>query len=332
MSIGFSLLKNAVDYMERAINSYFEKDYKSGLNNLWSSLLLFFKYKLFLIHPAFIFSDVMDCVAIEGDYYISEKMLKRITDSRQFSRKEINEITLYQDKYFQERELLIDIIKSNTSLSEQKINIIKKSISIIRKDVHFVEPSIETNFKTITYQEIGDRLIKLGEKDSLFFEYKKEFDQLQQLRNRVEHFIHDFHENNFLLIFHSVMPFINDFIEYELEENAEELFSNWGKFIEIDSLAKSRLETVKKFIRENSPNYRDIAHGEDYPLTCDCPNCGNTMIQRNEKMFCKFCGNEENYSICMDCNEVFPENGFETYIDDLQLCKECYLYRVNKIE
>mgnify|MGYP001595651588 CR=1 FL=1 len=120
MSIRLSLLQNAIDSMERAIKSYNQKDFKSGLNYLWSSLLLFFKYKLYLIHPAFIYSDIMDCVDIEGDYFISEKTIKRITKSHQFSSIEISTLIDYKDKCYQTKDLLINAIKSNISMNEQK--------------------------------------------------------------------------------------------------------------------------------------------------------------------------------------------------------------------
>lgn len=324
MSLKLSLLQNAVDYMERAIKSYYQKDYKLGINTLWSSLLLFFKYKLFLIHPALIYSDIIKCLEIEGEYFISGKTINELIKSRQFSKDEIEIIINNENNIFQDKEELIKTVSANKIFTEAKKELLIKALEFNRKGIKLKEPSIKDDFKTVTYSEIKIRLNEFGEKDSRIFNYDKEFKKLQNLRNRIEHYIYDIDENDFLITFHNIMPFVNDFIELELKEDAEQLFSNWAEFIEIDSLAKSRIETVKNYLKENLPSQKEIFNGEDYPLKCDCPECGHTMIKKKDKLFCKFCGLEDNYNICDNCDEVFLENGFDTFYEDVGLCSSCF--------
>lgn len=318
-----SLLQNAIDYMERAIKSYYQKDYKLGINTLWSSLLLFFKYKLFLIHPALIYTDIIKCLELEGDYFISDKTINELLKSRQFSTDEIEIIRKNMNTIFQDKEELIETISPNKRFKEPKNELLFKALEFNRKGIKLKEPSIKDNFKTVTYSEIKIRLNEFGEKNSRIFLYDHEFKKLQNLRNRIEHYVYDIDENDFLITFHNIMPFVNDFIEFELEEDAEQLFSNWAEFIKIDSLAKSRIETVKKYLKENLPSQKEILNGEVYPLQCDCPECGCTMKKKEDNLFCKFCGFEDNYNICDNCEEVFPESGFDTFDEEMGLCSSC---------
>ena len=178
--------------------------------------------------------------------------------------------------------------------------------------------------KTVNYEENLKRLKSLGESDSIIFNFGKQFKKLQNMRNRIEHYIVDFKNNDFLIIFHEVMPFINNYFEKELLEDITSLFKNWNDFLEIDSFSKSRIETMKKFIEDNEPSNRDIKHGTEFH-TIECTQCcKGLMILQNDNFYCKYCGNEESYNICSRCGEYILENDWNWYNEELDICIICF--------
>ena len=72
------LLTNGIDYLERTISCYHKKDYKGALLFLWSALLLLFKYRLTLINPVLIFTNIFDIISIENNKIAFKTFKKKI--------------------------------------------------------------------------------------------------------------------------------------------------------------------------------------------------------------------------------------------------------------
>jgi hypothetical protein len=189
----------------------------------------------------------------------------------------------------------------------------------------FIKPEKSCNDLTVDFYEIIKRLESLGEVNSLIFKYKSYFEKIQKIRNRIEHYIFEVKEDDFLIIFHEIMPFINNFIEDELSENISDLFNeNWADFLSIKSVSQTRFKKMKDFIKENEPSLRDIKHGEEF-ITHHCDSCGKgTMILQDDVFYCKFCENTETYNICSRCGEYILENDWDGFIDDLNTCQRCF--------
>ena len=85
---------------------------------------------------------------------------------------------------------------------------------------------------------------KLLELKANIKKYEKELKLLQKTRNTMEHCICCSTDEQLLALFETAVPFINDFLEEELNESAEQLFNNWDSFLEIEELAKAREKNV----------------------------------------------------------------------------------------
>ena len=190
----------------------------------------------------------------------------------------------------------------------------------------FEAPELDQDYKTITYDEIKKRLVKFKEKDIVLKKYENKLNDLRKVRNRMEHYINDYNEDDLLNIYNYAIPFINDYLELELDESAELLFENWDDFIEIEELARSREEIVKEYIEENQISGRDFSKGAEYKAVSKCTVCGRETIESEDGvLYCKFCGNRDEYHRCSVCYEVFPVDGWETFHDEIGMCDNCFM-------
>ena len=255
-----AILKNGINYLERAISDYHSNDYKSATINLWSGLLLLFKYKLFLENPVLIYSKITDAIKINKLGYLSSLLIKP-----------------------------------------------------------------QKNMKTVDYDKIIERLIIMGDVDSLILRYHKTFESLRKKRNRIEHFVYDMKQSEFLTIFHEIMPFINNFLEKELNIDPTSIFTNWDEFLDIESFYKERLLENQKFVKEMQVSDRDVAKGGEYIYEDNCPSCTNGIIIEvsSNELYCKTCGFQASFDKCEYCGEIIPDYGWLSYNNELGLCSSC---------
>ncbi len=183
----------------------------------------------------------------------------------------------------------------------------------------------------MTYDEIKNRLKRFREKSSVLKKYDDKLNNLRKARNRLEHYVNDYGENDLLTIYHYAIPFINDYLELELHESAEQLFENWQDFINVKEIADSREEIVRQYITDNQNSDRNIAHGAELKATNTCTSCGHETIENDEgELYCKFCGNIDEFNICNTCFESFPVDGWETFHEELGMCDNCFMDIVNR--
>jgi hypothetical protein len=318
------LRDNAVSYFEDAIEDYKNKKYKNAVSEFWAGILLLLKCKLFMISPVLIAEDIIDCLEISAKYVIK---VNKFESSKKtgFNKDEINRIKANYHKVFNSEAELLNAVNIQDI---NKQNSLKKNfIFIFRQSFGFVNPKTEMNLKTVTLDEILHRFDKLKEPNDVYKKYEKELKLLQKTRNTMEHCISCSTEEQLLALFETTVPFINDFFEEELNESAEQLFNNWDSFLEIEELAKAREKNVDDFINAHI----DI---EDAKLgisrTSICTKCGHDTIDiGNGVLYCKFCGNEDEYEVCSECGEIIPLDGFISFHDDIGICGECLDNKIN---
>ena len=326
MKITFdNLLNNSVEYFTSSLAEYKNQNYKSAISDLWSGTLLLLKCKLFKIHPIMIVSDILDCLKLELSCFIKFDELKNIDDCKQLSKTDKENLKNNAGATFKSVE---DIFSTCKIESENKKIIVKKFIIEKRISFDLDTPDIERDFQTVTLDVIEKRFKQLKEPNDVYKKYEEKLKRIRIARNRLEHYVNDYNSDQLLAMFEHSIPFINDFLEYELEISAETIFMNWSEFLEIKQLADARLETVEKFIHDNWPSYKDRPEGL---IESECSMCGNRSVDIGKGgLYCKYCGNEEEYNICSECNEVFPENGFYSFHEEIGMCDECLMYKANK--
>lgn len=326
MKITFdNLLNNSVEYFTSSLTEYKKQNYKSAISDLWSGTLLLLKCKLFNIHPVLIVSDILDCLKLDLTCFISFNDIESINSCKQFSKTDIENIKQNIGTNYKSIEEVFAACKID---SETKQIALKKFITEKRISFDLDTPDIERDFKTVTLDEIEKRFKQLKEPNEVYKKYEEKLKRIKTARNRLEHYVNDFNADQLLAMFEHSIPFINDFLEYELEISAETVFTNWSEFLEIKQLADARLETVEKFIHENWPSYKDCPEGLH---ESECTMCGNRSVDiGNGVLYCKYCGNEDEYHICSECYEVFPENGFYSFHDEIGMCDDCLMYKANK--
>lgn len=318
------LRDNSISYFEDAIEDYKNKKYKNAVSELWSGILLLLKCKLFIINPILIVEDIFDCLEISAKFTIKVNQFESSSKTG-LGKEEIKNIKANYHKFFNSEEDLFDAIKMH---DEKKQNSFRKNyIFVFRQSFGFANPTTEMNLKTVTLSEILRRFDKLKEPNDVYKKYEKELKLLQKTRNTMEHCICCSTEEQLLALFETAVPFINDFLEEELNESAELLFKNWDSFIEIKELAKTREKNVEEFINAHI-NIDDAKRGISRIATCT--KCGHETIDIGNKiLYCKFCGNEDEYKICSDCGEIIPLDGDISFYDEIGICGDCLDYKIN---
>lgn len=318
------LRDNAISYFEDAVEDYKNKKYKNAVSELWAGILLLLKCKLFIINPILIVEDVFECLEITAKYSIKVNKFESSKKSG-FSKAEINKIKANYYKVFNSEAELLDAVNIQDI---NKQNSLKKNyIYILRQSFGFANPTTEMNLKTVTLDEILSRFDKLKEPNDVYKKYEKELKLLQKTRNTMEHCICCSTEEQLLALFETAVPFINDFLEDELNESAEQLFKNWNSFIEIEGIAKSREKTVDDFINDHT-DIEDVKLG--ISRTSTCTKCGHETIDTGDGvLYCKFCGNEDEYEVCSECGEIIPLDGDICFYEDMGICGNCFDYKIN---
>ncbi len=329
MKISLDHLKNnAIEYFQSSLEAYNNNEYKSAVSDLWSGTLLLLKCKLFNIHPILLVSDILDCLALETRISISFMKIDEIENEKQFSKEDIENIKKIQGNEYSSFIELYNACNINTDNKKQTLYkyCIEKRLSF-----SFDIPDLEKDLKTVTLDEIIKRFKQLKEPNEVYKKYSKHLDYIKKARNRMEHYVNDLKSEQLLTMYEYAIPFINDFLEYELEIAAESEIANWKEFLDIKNIADARKETVDKFILENQVSSRDYRHGTDLRVESECSECGSQTIDVGEGyLYCKACGNRDNYYICCECGGVFLENGFETFHEEINMCDDCLMYKADK--
>ena len=181
------------------------------------------------------------------------------------------------------------------------------------------------NFKTVDFEGIKQRFKKLKCKYDLIEKYGKCFNDLRKLRNRIEHFDFEVKDDDILKVFHSLMPFINDFIEVELGKKPHDVFHDYLRFLKIEDFYKARLETMKKYIEKEEPSWHDIADGEIPLDKCECPDCPEgIIISKGEVFYCEACGYKEKLHVCIRCEGRFPDHEWSSTNEEISICDNCW--------
>lgn len=187
------------------------------------------------------------------------------------------------------------------------------------------------SYQTVDYNEIKDRFKFLGNDTSLLFEYDKILDDIRKKRNRIEHFVHDIGEKEITSVFVKVLPFINDFIDQELDEKVNKFLKCWDDFLKIDEVYKHRLKKMEEYIHSISPSQRDIQHGSPDIIEVDCTNCEDgklVNIGENEMLgrgvlYCKACEYKTEYIECNHCSRIILEEDFDSFLEETGMCSDC---------
>lgn len=182
------------------------------------------------------------------------------------------------------------------------------------------------SYQTVDYNAIKSRFRFLGNSNSLLFNNDTILKDIQNKRNRIEHFVHDIPEREITTVFVKVLPFINDFIEQELNEKANDFLECWDDFLQIDELFRHRLKIMEDFIEEISPSVREIRHGGVELVKVDCPNCGRGKLINSEEntLYCRACEYRTTYIECNRCSRVYPEDDIDIFIEKTGICSECF--------
>lgn len=178
------------------------------------------------------------------------------------------------------------------------------------------------DLQTVTLNDIERRFKQFKIKCDVYKRYQGNLSKIQNARNQAEHCVCVLSENDLLNFYENAIPFVNDFMEEELNTDPTEVFENWTDFLSIEEVANARKKNVEEFIDEHT-DIESVKNGTH--ISAECPVCGSEAIDIGDKMLtCKNCGNKEPYHICSECSGVFPENGFTTFYEDLGLCYDCF--------
>lgn len=181
------------------------------------------------------------------------------------------------------------------------------------------------NIKTVNFIDIVNRIKAYGIKSAII-KHERSLKKIKEFRNRVEHFMNDVRKEEYLASINEIMPFINDFIEKELDEKLCELFTNWDEFLSVESFYKDR--KIKMEQKIENLHYHAMADGEsDY--ICECPNCedGRMTQDQNELsnvMECNICGYKSEYIVCSRCNTAFLLEDWSPLNEDIKICDNCF--------
>jgi rubrerythrin len=177
------------------------------------------------------------------------------------------------------------------------------------------------NKRTVDYQQIKERLRMLGIQTDLF-KYDNQLRQIQNHRNRVEHFIDDITQDEYASDINAVLPLLSSLIENELGEKIEKLFKNWEDFLAIDSFYKERIRKMKQQIEVRE--YLSATDG-DIIYTHKCPECPDgEMINDEYNLRCPACGYKSDYYVCSRCNGAFFPDEWSKLSKDIGICDDCF--------
>lgn len=178
------------------------------------------------------------------------------------------------------------------------------------------------NKKTVDFKEILERMAIIDPRSSVF-KYKEALIRIQRTRNRVEHFIDDYTEEEYLSSLNAALPFINDIVEDELKLDIHSLFSNWDQFLEIESIYIDRKEKME--IELGDRKYCEARDGDSF-ASADCGRCskGKMISSDDEHLRCSICGYTTPFIVCSRCGATLSQDELSQFNYDTGICDDCF--------
>ena len=122
---------------------------------------------------------------------------------------------------------------------------IENCLKINNGTLELIAPNFSENITTVTLADIEKRIRILKLPNTVYKSYETSLRKIQKARNQAEHCVCQFSENDLLKMFLEAIPFLNDFLEKELEIDPVDVFENWEDFIEIETVATARKKMLK---------------------------------------------------------------------------------------
>jgi hypothetical protein len=176
-----------------------------------------------------------------------------------------------------------------------------------------IDAKITDDAMTVGVREALARLENLGL--GIPDEQKEIIENLQRVRNRIEHHRYDHNHKEDNAVVGAALKFILYFVELVLERKLEgqiegEVLRNINarvfEYNERQGLADFRLH---EWFRERWPEWKEEEEDipEEFPGTDDCPECRQAylVIGYHEKPVCFYCNTTINAANCEECGETF---------------------------
>ena len=182
----------------------------------------------------------------------------------------------------------------------------------------FILPEVE-KLKTIDYIQIEKRLTTTKLVSTTFMNYKTKgiFTRIQRMRNTVEHCINSFSQEEMKKMYKETVPFIVEFLYYDLEIKPYNVMKNWYSYSAIKDikLHDKWKECVEEYIRLHEGNIEVIE--------CNCPECNSIALVVDDVLHCENCGWEtKDFYECEKCSELIHSDD-ERYTKGQHFCKNC---------
>lgn len=176
-----------------------------------------------------------------------------------------------------------------------------------------IDTKVTDDSFTVGVREALTRLENLGL--GIPGDEKKTIEDIQRVRNRIEHHRYDHNEKEDDAIIASSLKFILFFVELVLERSLEghidgailrDINHRVFEYNERQGLAEYRLH---EWFRERWPDWKEEEEDmpEEFPGTDYCPECRQAflVIGHHEKPVCFHCNTTINASNCEECGETF---------------------------
>lgn len=151
--------------------------------------------------------------------------------------------------------------------------------------------------KTVDVQSIKERFSSLNVK----VEWKR-FDEINQLRNDLEHYFTDKSPDAVKEIVSKSFLLIRDFITNELEEDPKEIIGNetWISLLKVAEVYTAEEKICKESIQKIDWEYSTVESAIDYAR---CPECHSSLVQAQDEndafpqvgLSCRSCSAEFSY-------------------------------------
>lgn len=176
-----------------------------------------------------------------------------------------------------------------------------------------IDTKIADDALTVGIREALVRLENLGL--GIPAEEKKTIENIQKVRNRVEHHRYDHSEEEHEAVIAASLKFILYFVEFVLGRKLDgqidgkvlrEINHRVIEYNEREALADHRLN---EWLRLKWPNWKedDDDMPKEFAGTARCPECRQDwlVIEWHDKPFCFHCNTTIDASVCDDCGETF---------------------------
>ena len=166
---------------------------------------------------------------------------------------------------------------------------------------------------TVGVREALTRLENLGL--GIPAEEKKTIENIQRVRNRIEHHRYDHNEKEDEGVIASSLKFILYFIEFVLKQNLDkkvegrvlrDINHRVFEYNERQGLAEFRFN---EWARKEWPDWKEEEEDipDEFPGTMRCPDCRQDWLVMgyHDKSVCFHCNTSVDADCCEDCGEVF---------------------------